>query len=119
VLACQFKNSFTIAIDMTPLLLLFIGGCVLTIGDIVMKKWVVNNSGFLFIIGLAIYLAGLIFLAWSFKYKNIAVASVIFVIFNIITLSIVSWFYFKETLTGLQIAGMLLGISSIIFLELA
>ncbi len=101
-----------------PFILLFIGGSVLTIGDIVMKKWIVNNNVFLFIIGLIIYLIGLIFLAYSFKYKNIAVASTIFVIFNVITLTIVSWFYFKETLTPFQIIGIILGISSIIFLEI-
>ncbi|KKP80183.1 MAG: hypothetical protein A2271_03800 [Candidatus Moranbacteria bacterium RIFOXYA12_FULL_35_19] len=102
-----------------PFIILFVGGSILTIGDILMKKWVVNNSIPLFITGLGIYLVGLIFLAISFKYKNIAVASTIFVIFNIITLSIVSWFYFKETLTPFQLIGIALGISSILFLELA
>jgi multidrug transporter EmrE-like cation transporter len=102
-----------------PIILLFIGGSILTIGDLVMKKWVINDKTPLFVTGLAIYLIGLIFLALSFKYKNIAVASTIFVIFNIITLSIVSWFYFKETLNPFQIIGISLGISSIIFLELA
>lgn len=102
-----------------PLILLFIGGSILTIGDIVMKKWVLNSATPIFITGMAIYLVGMIFLAHSFKYKNIAAASTIFVIFNIITLSIVSWFYFKETLTPLQLIGIALGISSIVFLELA
>jgi multidrug transporter EmrE-like cation transporter len=102
-----------------PLILLFVGGSVLTIGDIVMKKWVANNNVFLFIGGLAIYLVGLIFLAYSFKYKNIAAASTIFVVFNIITLSIVSWFYFKETLSTVQLIGIAFGIFSIAFLELA
>lgn len=105
--------------NLLPFIFLFIGGSVLTIGDIIMKKWVINNNMFLFISGLAIYLFGLIFLAYSFKYKNIAVASTIFVIFNIITLSIVSWFYFKETLSTYQLIGIILGISSVLFLELA
>ncbi|HAT74240.1 MAG TPA: hypothetical protein DCS08_04535 [Candidatus Moranbacteria bacterium] len=102
-----------------PLILLFIGGSILTIGDIIMKKLVANNSATLFIIGLAVYLVGLIFLAYSFKYKNIAIASAIFVICNIITLSVVSWFYFKEVLTPLQIISIALGIGSIVFLEIA
>jgi len=102
-----------------PLLLLFTGGSILTIGDIVMKKWVANNNGWLFVIGLGIYLVGTVFLAYTFKYKNIAVATVIFVVFNIITLSMVSWFYFKETLSVFQMIGIALGIISVIFLELA
>jgi multidrug transporter EmrE-like cation transporter len=102
-----------------PFMLLFIGGSVLTIGDIIMKKWVSNNSALLFIFGMATYLIGLVFLAYSFKYKNIATASTIFVVFNIITLSIVSWFYFKESLSTVQLVGIGLGISSVLLLELA
>jgi multidrug transporter EmrE-like cation transporter len=40
------------------------------------------------------------------------------VICNVITLSIISWLYFKEALTPLQIVGIILGLSSILFLEL-
>lgn len=102
-----------------PLILLFVGGSVLTIGDIVMKKWVINSSIPIFAIGMVIYMVGMVFLAYSFKYKNIATASTIFVVFNIITLSFVSWFYFKETLNPYQLVGIAFGISSIVFLELA
>jgi multidrug transporter EmrE-like cation transporter len=102
-----------------PLILLFLGGLVLTAGDIIMKKWVVSHNIFLFISGLAVYLFGLIFLALSYKYKNIAVASTIFVIFNIITLSIVSWFYFKEALSTTQLIGIAFGILSLLCLEIA
>ncbi|EKE28387.1 MAG: hypothetical protein ACD_3C00067G0021 [uncultured bacterium (gcode 4)] len=102
-----------------PILLLFIWWSILTVGDLLMKKWVSNNDARIFILWLIIYLIGLIFLAFSFRYKNIAVASTIFVIFNIITLSLVSWFYFKETLTHFQIVWILLWISSVIVLELA
>ena len=98
--------------------LLFSGGVVLTIGDIFMKKWVNTNSTLFYIIGLIIYLVGLNFLAQSFKFKNIAVASVMLVIFNVVTLSFVSWIYFKETLSPLQIFGIILGICAIVILEL-
>jgi len=102
-----------------PILLLFIGGCVLTVGDIFMKKWVNTNTTIFYTIGLLIYLIGLNFLAQSFKFKNIAVASVIFVIFNVATLTLVSWLYFKETLSPLQILGIITGITAIVILELA
>lgn len=102
-----------------PIFLLLAGGLILTAGDILMKKWVINNSPGFFIFGLVVYLLGLIFLALSFKYKNIAIASVIMVIINVTTLLVFSWFYFKETLTPLQLIGIGLGIVSILFLELA
>ena len=102
-----------------PILLIFIGGLILTVGDIIMKKWVINETAGLFIAGMLVYLFGLVFLAISYKYKNIAVASTMFVVFNIITLSIVSWLYFKETLSPLQITGIMLGIIAVVLLEIA
>ncbi len=105
--------------NLFSLIILGAGGLILTIGDIVMKKWVTSGSRLFYIIGLTVYLAGLIFLAQSFKYKNIAVASVIFVIFNVVTLSLVSWFYFKEKLSPLELSGIALGIAAIIVMELA
>ena len=92
---------------------------ILTLGDIFMKKWVNTNSAIFYFVGLIVYLIGLNFLAQSFKFKNIAVASTIFVIFNVVTLSIVSWLYFKETLSTLQIIGMIIGIIAIVVMEIA
>ena len=99
------------------LILLFMGGVVLTIGDIIMKKLVNTNIYSFYFIGLIVYLIGLNFLAQSFKYKNIAVASVIFVLFNVIILVLVSWLYFKEPLNLNQIIGIVLGIIAVIVLE--
>ena len=105
--------------NLIALALLAAGGIILTIGDLFMKEWVVTNKSTLYIIGIIIYLVGLNFLAFSFKYKNIAVASVIFVLINIITLLAFSYFYFHEKLSGLEISGILLGIAAIVMLELA
>jgi multidrug transporter EmrE-like cation transporter len=99
------------------LLILAIGGIILTVGDLFMKQWVLKNNWVIFAIGLFIYLIGEIFLAFSFKWENIAVASVIFVLFNVFTLSLVSYLYFKEALSGSQIGGIILGVAAIILLE--
>ncbi len=101
------------------IILLLIGGIVLTIGDIVMKKWVINNSNLFYFLGIVTYLIGLNFLAQSFKYKNIAISSLILAIFNITVLLIVSWVFFKETLSPLQIVGIIIGITAVVILEIA
>lgn len=101
------------------IVLLAIGAFIDTIGDIIMKKWVVDKNVWVFVMGMLTYLIGLGFLAYSYNYKNIAVASVIFVIINIVMLSVVSWFYFNETLSPLQIIGIIVGVIAIIILELA
>lgn len=111
--------SSLINMNVLPIVLLFVGGVVLTVGDVVMKKWVNQSGWHLYFAGLMIYFVGLNFLAYSFKYKNIGVASLIFVLFNIVTLCFVSWVYFKETLSLLQILGIVIGLISVVILELA
>ena len=106
-------------IEWLPLLILAAGGIVLTAGDIFMKEWVKNDSMVFYVIGILIYLVGMNFLAASFKFKNIGVASLILVLFNIIVLTIVSWLFFKETLSVPQLIGIVMGLVSVTILELA
>ncbi len=101
-----------------PIILVVLSGLILTIGDIAMKEWVLNSKHIYYILGLAIYVIGLMFLAQTFKYKNIAVASIMVVIFNVVILSIVSWIFFKEDLSFMQIVGILLGLASVGLLKL-
>ena len=96
---------------------LILGGFILTIGDIFFKYWTKNPHNWMYVTGLTIYVFGLMFLIQSFKTTNIAVASAIFVVANIVTLAIVSWIFFNEPLSNLQIFGVLLAIVSIIILE--
>ena len=101
------------------LIIIFCGGVILTAGDIILKKWIETNKSLFYVIGILIYIVGLNFLAQSFKFKNIAVASVMMVIINVIILSIFSWLYFKETLSIYQIIGIILGLAAITILEFA
>jgi multidrug transporter EmrE-like cation transporter len=52
-----------------------------------------------FWIGMLIYMVAMAFLAYRFKQKNIAFASMIFVVFNILTLAIASHILFHEKLS--------------------
>ncbi|OHA82809.1 MAG: hypothetical protein A2408_01735 [Candidatus Yonathbacteria bacterium RIFOXYC1_FULL_52_10] len=103
---------------MHPLLLLFIGGTILTIGDIVFKFWAINGKHSWYAAGIIVYLIGLLFLVQSFKTTHIATASVMFVIFNVITLAAVSALYFNERLSGVQIIGVGLALLSVVIMEL-
>jgi multidrug transporter EmrE-like cation transporter len=100
------------------LILVLMGGLVLTLGDMFMKQWSINNNWISFSLGMIIWVIGLVFLAFSFKSKNIAVASLIFSLSNVIFLTLISWLYYKEPLTTYQIIGIFLGLNAIIFLEL-
>ena len=97
---------------------LILGGVILTIGDIFFKFWAKNPHIWMYLIGIIIYIIGLMFLIQSFRNTNIAVASAIFVIANIVTLTIVSWMYFHEPLSLIQIIGIILAIVAIFLLEI-
>lgn len=100
------------------LILVLMGGLVLTFGDMFMKQWSIDNNWISFSSGMIIWVIGLVFLAFSFKSKNIAVASLIFSLSNVIFLALITWLYYKEPLTTYQIIGIFLGLNAIIFLEL-
>mgnify|MGYP001604770022 CR=1 FL=1 len=103
---------------MPPLLILIFAGSILTLGDIIFKFYALSHKPLLYIYGLVLYIIGMLFLVQTFKTENIATASAIFVIANILTLSVVSWFYFNEQLSAVQIAGLLLAVCAILLLEL-
>ena len=104
--------------NLYPLLLLFFGGIIFTLGDVAMKFWVGNRKFSLYALGLLLYLISDNFLAQSFKFKNIAVASMIIITFNVIFITLISWFYFKEKLNLMEIAGLILAIIAIVVIEL-
>lgn len=103
---------------MLPLAILFIGGVVLTVGDIIMKRWTQTNEPFVYAGGMVVYLIGLTFLAFSFKYKGIAVASVLFIVFNVATLAIVGWLFFNEPLSAHKLIGISLALIAVVVLEM-
>lgn len=106
---------------MTAITWLALGGIALTVGDIVFKVWVEKSLSYVssyYVGGLLLYIIGLIFLVESFKTENIAVASAIFVLINIVTLAIFSWLYFGDKISLVQTIGLLLAATAILLLEI-
>jgi multidrug transporter EmrE-like cation transporter len=83
-----------------------------------MKKWVESDNLSAFWLGMLIYMVAMALLADSFKQKNMAVASMIFVVFNIVKLAIAGHILFHEKLSLQQLIGISIGFVSIAILEL-
>ncbi len=94
-------------------------GLILTVGDLVAGEWIQKNKKIYYIISLIIYMIGLNFLIYSYKFEDIAVATVIMEIFNIVTLTVAGKFLFKENITKTEFAGIAVGIFAVIILEIA
>lgn len=99
------------------LALLFIGGVVLTLGDLVATKWIRFGGGYLYFLVFVFYLFGMMLLVRSYKSEDIPVASLIMVIFNIIILFFAGFFLFDESINLTKIIGILLCFISIFLLE--
>lgn len=102
--------------QMIPLVILFLGGVVLTAGDLVFKSWVEKGMGYslIYFFGIALYVIGSMALVESYKHDvNIALAGIVQVVFNTVVLLLFTFFYFKEPITARQGVGLFLSVVSI------
>lgn len=88
-----------------------------------MKQWTRVTPGWNFLssfylLGMLSYGLGLTLYALTLRSKNIAIATVILVLFNIITLLCVGYLFFDEKYTWVEISGVTLGALAILLLEL-
>ncbi len=96
---------------------LFLAGCLLTVGDICQKESTLRHSTILFIAGICIWTLSTVILAYSYAFRNMAVATLLYVIFNILTLLIISWLWYNEPLNIKSLLGMTMGLLAIYLLE--
>jgi multidrug transporter EmrE-like cation transporter len=99
------------------LLLALVSGTLLTIGDLIILKWVKTNNPWSFTQGLTIYTVALAFMIMACKYKHIAIVSVTMVVLNVVCLLIVSRILYGDRFNAAQIGGICLGLLAIIVLE--
>ena len=100
-----------------PYVLMILCGAAYTLGDIAMKKWIMHPSVWPYLAGAFMYLVGINFLAFSYLYRNIAVATAVCVIINIVSLTVISWICFKEPVTVRQLAGIAVSMIAVLLLE--
>lgn len=86
------------------------------VGDVFFKKWSLSNRWMLLAIGLAVYFAGTIFWAFSLKHEYLANAIGVFTILNLIAVSLIGIYLFKEDLSVVNKIGIVLGVASVALL---
>jgi multidrug transporter EmrE-like cation transporter len=84
--------------------LIFLGGILFTIGDVLFKKWAIEDKYIFYGAGMALYILGTIAFAYTLREKNLAIASTILDTTNMVFLVLISYFYFQEKLTMTQLA---------------
>lgn len=86
-------------------------------GDILFKEWTIQHKNYLLVLGVILYTAATIFWAFSLKHQSLSKAVVIFAVLTLVVGALVGVLFYKEELTVLNIVGVILGISSIVLLE--
>lgn len=100
------------------LALIIIGAAIEVFADIFFKIWNDKGGNHLIIAGAFLYLIGTGCWVASLKYETFTKSGVIFLLFNITLLSLTGLFFFKDDLSIINKIGILLGIVSIIMVEM-
>lgn len=100
-----------------PLAWIIIGSSFLTAADISLRYYIENHWNFGFSISFFIYTIGMFFMLMSFFSQNIAVATVVAILFNITGYLILSYFLFGDSISIRESIGLLLGFAAIYLLE--
>ena len=99
---------------------LILVGVGLTIGDVLMKQWMLGGASFkkvmlvLYLSALVVYCASLTLEAFQLRTTNLSIAVITPILINIIAISLLSFFYYKEGLSLYQSAGIGLAVVSIV-----
>lgn len=92
-------------------------GFLFTLGDVFLKYWANKSPSYYLVIGFLFYILAGTVLAFSFKRKELAVAIAVLICFNLITVSVLGFTLFKETLGVKEFIGMGLAIAAVIVLS--
>jgi hypothetical protein len=100
-----------------PLVWITLGAFFLTVGDVVFRGWLANHWFGGFAATYFIYIFGLLFIMMSFFSQHIAVATISVYVLNCVAYIAIAWWFFGDTLTTAQMAGIVLGLVSMALLQ--
>ncbi|OGZ71313.1 MAG: hypothetical protein A2904_00920 [Candidatus Staskawiczbacteria bacterium RIFCSPLOWO2_01_FULL_33_9] len=101
-----------------PLLLVVLAAFSVIVGDIFAKYWSQNPKNPFYIIAVVFYIGSAIFYIPSLLSKGLVITSILWTLISTIGLILVGVVMFKETLSFIQVVGLIFGIISLIILSL-
>jgi len=88
------------------------------IADTLFKSWSLGGRNVFFWCGIGMYTIGTFVWAYSLKFEFLSKAISIFTILNLIAVVLIGMLYFKENLTIANKIGIVLGVASVVLLQL-
>ena len=95
-------------------------GLGMVLGDILMKNWIISGGFFrgvpliIYISAIIVYGISLTGYAYQLRTMNFGIATITPILVNIATISLISFFYYKEVLSVYKVIGILFAFTSII-----
>jgi len=105
-------------IDWIFILLVSISGLLFTAGDIFLKYWAGKSSPLYMAIAIVFYVIAGLFLAYSFKRRELAVAIAVLTCVNLLAIALVGFTLFKEVLGLKEIIGISFAFLAVILLTI-
>lgn len=96
-----------------------LSGVAYTAGDIMLREWFAHHERGWFYLVFVIYMTGTACMMLSFFEQNIAIATVAAIVVNVIAYLAVAYFLYGDSVSPLQVFGILLGLASLAILEIA
>lgn len=90
----------------------------LTVGDLLFRLWAAGGWTLGFWIAFTVYMVGIFCMMLSFFGEHIAIASTICIIFNCVAYLIIAYWFFGDTISPMQLAGIILGIAAVFLMQL-
>ena len=106
-----------ISLNNIGLIFIFIGAIIEALADIFFKIWNDKGDIYLIIIGTVLYLIGTGFWVISLRYESFTKSGTIFLLLNVILLSLIGSFLFKDNISLINRIGIAIGIVSIIMID--
>jgi multidrug transporter EmrE-like cation transporter len=106
-----------IILKITFFILIIMAAMLEASGDIILKKWAIDQKQFLFMIGIGVYFIATVVWAFSLRYEFLSKAISIITILNLVIVVLVGVLYFKEDLSMINKVGIVLGIISVILIQ--
>lgn len=100
-----------------PMLWMLLSGFFFASGDVTFRFWYEKSSSLIFAAAMFISMIGIFCMAMSFPGKNIALAVIVTILFNIIIYLAFAYFIYDEVITLKQAIGLTIAFVAIYILE--
>lgn len=101
-----------------PLLLVTLAAMSVVMGDLFAKYWSLAPKNIFYILAILFYIGSAIFYIPSLLSKGLVITSILWTLISTIGLILVGVVIFKETLSFIQVIGLIFGIISLLILSI-